>query len=201
MYKFSIDTGVLWVLCKLQGSDLLSFKNQMKASSPELSFTHVQFDEAFPKEKAYYKEMQNYEEEIRERLKTLDRKGIKVHVERTKGFIWDVSRWGYATWGSKEINALKGELRKEIENCEKAKRKAEPHRKPKSRFNIARDSEIAVSSLDHDFFVTCDCCLSKSWKKVIDKNGMLCQNYKIPKIILSERSPTKVAKEISKCLL
>lgn len=54
--------------------------------------------------------------------------------------------------------------------------------------NIARDTLIAITSLNHDYFVTSDKCLHKSWRRVIEKDlenrkTLKAQSYKIPRII------------------
>ena len=61
-------------------------------------------------------------------------------------------------------------------------------KKPKSGSNVAKDALIALSSLNHDFFITADRCLFRSWKKVVEFNEgnerTLEQNgYKLPKLI------------------
>jgi len=59
--------------------------------------------------------------------------------------------------------------------------------KGKRYFDIAQDAVIALTSLDHDYFITSDKCLNKSWKTVIEKNAenkkLLEKSYKIPRII------------------
>lgn len=70
-------------------------------------------------------------------------------------------------------------LRQEIERCVGEKKKDD--------LNIARDALIALSSLNHDYFITADRCLFKSWKIIIESNEgnkkALEKEYKIPEII------------------
>lgn len=182
--KFYLDTNALNYLAGLKGSDLQIFKKQIVASNSELSITHVQVDEA------HEKELQNYQQKIQKALASLSSKGINVCLEDTKIIVFDVSRFGFARFGDENIGKLYDDLRKEIEACEKAKGKA------KTPLNIACDAVIAVSSLNHDFFITTDRCLYDSWLKVIKKNKTLKQQFKVPKIIYARRSPKDVAKRI-----
>lgn len=195
--KFFLDTGALIALSGLKGSDLQALRSQIEASDSELSTTHVQVDEITkhikfhePVVKGYDKEVQSYQQKIKEALKTLERKGINVRLEATKITVVGVSRVGYTKLGYEEMHKFDDELRKEIDECEKAKGKT------KTLLNIARDTTIAVSSLGHDFFITCDRCLFKSWRKVIGKHIMLRQKFKIPKIVYVQRSPKNIAKEM-----
>lgn len=149
---------------------------------------HIKFHESAIKK--YEKEVQTYQQKIDMTLKSLRDKGINVCLEDTKMAVAGASRVGYAVFSSEEIGKLYDELRKEIDICEKAKGKT------KHLLNIVCDAVIAVSSLDHDFFVTTDRCLSESWNKIIGKHETLGQQFKIPEIIYAERSPEDVANRI-----
>ena len=114
-----------------------------------------------------------------------------VHnIEQTKGFIIGVSRIGYGVLGDEESGKLYDELRKEVEDCER------PKGKIKSLLNIARDAAIAFSSLDHDFFITCDRCLYQSWNQIIDKYEKHMQKFKFPKVIYTRWNSKDVAKRV-----
>jgi hypothetical protein len=195
--KFFLDTNALLFLSGLRGSDLQDFKNQMEASSSELSTTHVQVDEITkhvkfrePVEEKHEKKVRTYEQKITEALKSLENKGIVVQIEPTKLTVAGVSRAGHCMTASEEIGKLYDELRKQIDECQNAKGK------PKLLLNIACDATIAVSSLGHDFFITTDKCLFESWLKVIGRYKMLGQQFKVPKIIYARRSPKEVAKHM-----
>ena len=197
MTEFFIDTSALICLSGLEDPDLQDFKNQMEKSNSELSTTHIQMDEKTkhvkfhePASKKNEIEVQSYQQKIEEALKSLRKKGISVQVEPTKIAVFGVSRFGHAKFGSKEIGQLYDELRKEIDKCEKAREH------PKTILNLASDAAIAVSALDHDFLVTCDKCLSDSWRGVIGKHGILKQQYPIPKVIYAKPFPNQVAKQM-----
>jgi len=183
-YKFFLDTGAIIALSGLKAPNLQAFKSRTKSSNSKLSTTHVQVDEKHPKE------LKNYYQKINRALKSLRQKGIVVHVEATREVVFDVSRFNLAKFGDKELGKLDDELRKEIDACERAKGTIKPP------LNIARDALIAVSSLDHDFFVTCDKCLSQSWNKVIGKHIMLNQRFTIPRAVYIRPIPEDVAKQI-----
>ena len=200
--RFFLDTGALIALSGLEGSDLQDFKNRMEAGNSEISVTHVQVDESTKhmkfhekvKEK-YEKKVKDYQQKINKALGSLKNKGITVHLEDTKAFVIGVSRIGYTVLGGEEIGKLYGELRKEIDECERTKKGTS-----KPLLNIASDATIAVSSLNHDFFITCDRCLFDSWGNVISKNRMLEQQFKVPKVIYAKRSPKEVARKMLELL-
>jgi len=151
MPSFFLDTNVLWYLAGLEDVDLHDFRNRMKASNTELSTTHVQVDEStehikfHEKSEKHEKTVSNYQQKTDKALEALNNKGINVSLEDTKIVVLDVSRFDLARFGDEEIEKFYDELRKEIDECQKAKGK------PKPLLNIACDATIAVSSLDHDF--------------------------------------------------
>ena len=138
--------------------------------------------------------LQDYQQKIEKALKSLRSNGIVIHVEATKEIVLDISRFNLAKFGDEELGKLDDELRKEIDACERAKGTI------KHSLNIARDALIAVSSLGHDFFITCDKCLSQSWNKVIGKHTMLNQRFTIPRAVYIRPTPKDVAKQILKLL-
>jgi hypothetical protein len=118
-------------------------------------------------------------------------KGIDITIESTNELVWGVSRWDYSKFGSKELSRIDDALRLENQKC--------MGKKGKGDLNVVRDALIALSSLNHDFFITADRCLFKSWKIVIESNEennkALEQEYKIPKII-HRRTPKGVFQAI-----
>ncbi len=194
--KFFLDTNALILVDGLEGSDLQDFKGRIEGSSSELSVTHIQVDEKHPKE------LKNYQLKIKKVLERLTNKGIAVQVKTTKMGVWGVKRWGYFRWSDEETGKLYDELCKEIDECMKWKANLKWLSKTKEEkiLNIARDATIAISSLGHDFFITCDKCLSESWKNVISKHSMLTQRYKLPRVIYTRPSPKTVAKQMLKLL-
>ena len=182
--RIFLDTNALMCLSGLKESDVGNFKNRIERSGSELSITHVQVDEK------YRKELRNYQQKIEKALARLVNKGINVKLEETKIPVEGVEREGCSRSGGQMVGSLYDELQKEIDACERDKGIIKPV------LNIACDAVIAVSSLDHDFFITCDDCLSKRWQKIINKYGMLEQEHKIPKICYAHPSPTEVANAI-----
>ena len=183
---FFLDTNALIYLSGLKDSDRQIFKNKLEASNSELIVTHIQIDEK------YRKELPEYTQKIKKALESLRRKGIRIRTEATKGFVIGVSRIGHARLTSEDAGRLYNELRNEIDQCQKDKNQL------KSTSNIACDATIAISSLDHDFFVTTDKCLCIGWRKVISKHRTLLAQHKIPEIIYARRSPKEVARQILK---
>lgn len=195
--KFFLDTNALLYLSGLKDLDLKDFKKRVEASGLELSSTHVQVDESTEHIKFHEKvtkkrekKVQNYQEKIAFALKSLRKKEIDVRVEPTKIPVQGVARQNYTLMGGRETGKLYDELQKEVDECEKAKGNL------KSPLNIGRDAVIAVSSLDHDFFITTDKCLFDSWHKIITKHRMLKQKFKVPKVIYTKCDPKEVARSI-----
>jgi hypothetical protein len=187
--KFFLDTNVLMCLDGLEDLDLQDFRTRIEESNSELCTTHVPMDEWRLREKE-----QEYPQEIKKVLKSLKNKGINVTLEDAKTTICGPSRSGYAVVGSEEEYELEDDLKEEIDKCQKDKGS------PRPLSNILSDANIAVSSLGHDFFITCDRCLSESWKKVIGKHSVLKQRYKFPRVIYTRPIPKAVAKEIMKVI-
>jgi len=185
--KFFLDTGVLNALQSLEGSDLQNFRNRIEASNSQLSVTHVQIDEKDNKEPKHY------QQKIKRVLLSLKKKGIAVQLECTKIVVLDESRFDLARFGDEEIGNLYDELRSEIDQCERTKGRT------KTPSNIARDAIIAVSSIGHDFLITCDDCLCKSWQKVIDKHKML-RKSQVPRVIYAHPNPEEVARKMLEVL-
>lgn len=142
--KFFLDTNALNYLAGLKGSDLEDFKTQIEASNSEISTTHVQVDESTkhikfhePVDKEYEKKVRSYQQKIKKALESLKNKGIVVHVKPTKIAVCGVSRSGYAVVANEEVEKLYDELKKEIDECDKARGK---NKKP---LNPACDAVIA----------------------------------------------------------
>jgi len=166
-----------------------------------LSATHVQIDEIAHHVKFHEPvvrkneiEVQTYQQKIDKALERLREKGINPKLEYPKIPVQGLARQGYEVESSEDIAHLYDDLRKEIDECEHVR--STPRRKPKSVLNIAADAVIAVSSLGHDFFITCDKCLFECSYKVMKKHGMFKERFKIPETILVRRSPNEVAKAI-----
>jgi len=186
--KFFLDTGALIALSGLEGSDSQVFKNRIEASNSRLSITHIQIDES------YNKELKNYQQKIKKALESLKNKGIEVQpIECTKIGVFSESRFGLARFGDEEIGNLYDELRNEIDQCEKDKGRT------KTPSNVARDAIIAVSSIGHDCFITCDKCLFESWQNVVNKRKMLRKNQ-VPRVIYVQPNPKEVAEKMLKFL-
>ena len=168
--KFYLDTNALILLSGLN-EDLSELSKHISENHVELSIGHVQIDEEVSGDNFN----QNFEKALR-KLRTYE---ITVNLEPTVIAIFDVSRFDLCKFGSKDLGKIYDELRTEIECCER--------KKPKPKLNIARDAIIALSSLNHDYFITADECLLKSWRKVVENNQenkvVLQKTYSIPKLI------------------
>lgn len=186
--RFFLDTGALIALSGLKDSNLQVFKNRIEESKSELSVTHIQVDEIVDEE--YAKKLQSYQQKIEKALDSLKSKEINVRLEDTKIAVCGVSRSGYAVVANEEIEKLYDELRNEIDECEKVKGKT------KHLLNLDCDAATAVSSLNHDFFITCDRCLFDSWGKVISKHRMLKEQFKVPEVIYTRPNSKEVAKRV-----
>jgi hypothetical protein len=106
--------------------------------------------------------------------------GIDICIEPTNQLVFDVSRWDLARFGSEQLGEIDEELRREI--------KKRMGRRFRGILNVAKDALIALSALNHDYFITADRRLCASWKAVVEFNEknkkMLEQNgYKIPNVV------------------
>jgi hypothetical protein len=138
-------------------------------------------------------ELESYQQKISRALKSLGEKGITLRLEPTKELIVGVSRVGHAIVAGPEISRIDGCLRKEIETCMREK--------AKDTLNIARDACIAITSLNHDYFVTSDKCLYESWLKVIEENmenkrALEAKGHRIPRIVYAPPDPQSLAEKI-----
>jgi hypothetical protein len=171
--SFFLDTNVFILLSGLSSNDLSILSRAIAENKIRLCMSHVQIDEQRNQESS------NYQNEIKETLKKLSEKGVNIIIEPTNEIILSVSRLGYAKFGSKKLGEIDKALRQEIERCVGEKKKND--------LNIARDALIALSSLNHDYFITADRCLFKSWKTIIESNEenkkALEKEYKVPEII------------------
>lgn len=168
--KFYLDTNALWLLSGLKSS-LPELSKYIVENHVELCTGQVQIDESVTEG--------GFNEKIEKATRKLKAHDIVVSLEPTIETVVDVSRIGFSKIGSDKLGKIDDELRSEIECCEGNNRK--------SKSNLARDALIALSSLNHDYFITSDECLFKSWKKVIETNqenkAYLQKTYSIPKII------------------
>jgi hypothetical protein len=177
---FYIDTNAFILIAGLDDSNLLLLSQAILKNEIELFLTHIQIDEHGVEEKSYGEKLENA-------MKKLRAKNVVFRVEATKGAVWNCSRYGLAEWGSEELNRINNELRTEIEKCNKEKKDA------------SHDALIALSSLDHDFFITNDKCLVYGWRKVIENSQKnrtaLEKGHTIPQIFKA-RTPKSVLKAI-----
>jgi hypothetical protein len=185
--SFFLDTNVFILLSGLDSGDLAILSGALAGNKIALCMSHVQIDEQ------NCQEFSDYRLKIEDALRKFTERGIEIIVEPTNEVVWDVSRFDLARFGSEELSKIDKALRKEIEKCER--------KKDKTVSNIAKDALIALSSLNHDFFVTADSCLFRSWKIVIESNEenrkAIEQQYKIPEII-HLRKPKGVLQAIMK---
>jgi len=182
MFKFYLDTDALNRLSNLNGKKLEEFKKRFNSIDAELVFTHVQVDERYST-----KDEQKYQEIVEKAIETLRSKGIQIKFENTKIGIFGISRWGFFTFSTSDIERIYDELDKEINACEKAKGN------PKDPLNVKRDAMIAVSSLEHSLLITTDKCLCDSFNKVIEEKKELVEKVTTPKARLAPQCSEAVA--------
>lgn len=193
--KFFLDTNSLNALTGLDKAGFSLLRTRLEESNAELCVTHIQVDER------YTKEPSDYQQKIDKALEVLERNGIEIRKTMrtltTKGLVIGISRVGFSMIFDAKID---DELRREIKKCDDEREKHKNMDKEARKLNIARDSLIAISSLDHDYFITSDKCLFQSWLKLVEGNaenrGILEKSHKIPKIIYVEPFPQAVLKEI-----
>lgn len=185
---FFLDTNALMCIAGLQDSELQAFKTRLEETSSELSVTHVQVDEM------YERELRPYQMKIEKALSSLADKGIIVQVEPSKIPVQGIARQGYTKAGGEEVRKLYNELRIKIDACQRTKGQ------PKTLLNVASDATIAISSLEHDFFISCDRCLCDSWNEITTRQKKALKPFNVPLAYLVKRSPKKVAKCILQIL-
>ena len=176
-----LDTSALIALSGLRSHKVDALKNLIQSGNLRLNVSHIQVDEKV--ERNYV----DYNRRIIKALGTLEKKGIKVCLIPTKIAVTDVSRVELSTIGDEEINGFYDELLHEISECEKNKGKTKDWK------NLVCDAIIAVTAIDHDYFITCDSCMYDTWKKVIDSYGILRHRFKIPRLYYANSDPKNVA--------
>jgi predicted nucleic acid-binding protein len=177
--SFFLDTNALIALSGLDENNFLKLSREIAKREISIYISHVQIDEQ------YNREFSDYQRKIREALKKFSEHCIEIIVKPTTQLVWDVSRWNFARFGSKKLGEIDDFLRQEIEKC--------MGKKHKGVLNVARDALIALSSLNHDYFITNDECLYKGWKIVVESNknkkALKQGGYKLPQVI--RRKTTK----------
>jgi hypothetical protein len=138
--------------------------------------SHVQVDEYDKRDLSIYQKVEHALQKFRSN-------NILINIEPTKEMVAGVSRPGFCRVGSDELHEIDDALRREI-----AKRMGT---KTKGILNLACDAMIALSSLNHDYFVTSDIYLFQAWKTVIENNQeykkKLKAQYTVPKIVLRKK--------------
>jgi hypothetical protein len=172
--KVFLDTNALICLSGLPYEDICLLKKHLEENDIKLYFSTMQVDEKVN----VTKEFASYQERINAAKKNLSANGIDIRIEPPKIAAQGFARQGFTIESYHECVKIYYEMAEEIEKCEG--NKAE-------KMNVFGDALIAVTSLNHDYFVTGDRCLWKSWQKIIennDENKKSIENlFKIPKII------------------
>lgn len=196
MFKFFLDTSALIRLSRLEGKKLEEFRARFGSKNAELVITHVAVDEATHGLKFGEKagkgdrRVSEYREKIDKALRALETKGIPVRVESTNIFVIGISRFGFGSFATKDIEEVYEKLWRKIEDCEKAKGRS------KDPLNIKRDAVIGISPLEYSFLVTTDQCFCDSFNEVAEKNKNLIKRVMTPKAKRADRSPEGVADRI-----
>lgn len=196
--KFFLDTNSLNALTGLDKAGFSILRTRLEESNTELCVTHIQVDER------YNKEPPDYQQKIDKALEILERNDIEIRKTAraltTKGLVIGISRVGFSTISGDDLGKIDDELRREIKKCNDEWGKHKNMSEKAKVLNIARDSLIAITSLNYDYFITSDKCLFESWLKVVEENAenkrILEKTYKIPKIIYIEPFPQAVLKGI-----
>ncbi len=171
MVKFYLDTNALISLSGCSYKELLELSKHIEANKIELFTSHVQIDEMDRRDASIY---EKYEHALK-KLKAFD---VNISLVETNQAVIGISRIDMCKIGSDELGEIDSALRREIELCMGSK--------SKGKINLACDALIALSSLDHDYFITGDDCMFRSWNKIIEGNQQnrdkILKNYLIPKI-------------------
>jgi hypothetical protein len=182
--KIYLDTNAIIFLSGCPENDLLKLSGYMEKNTIELFTSHVQIDELYRKDEPLSQKMDHA-------LKRLISCKITVNLVATNEVVLGISRVDECKLGSDEIGKIDEALREEINRC--------MGRDSKGTMNIARDALIALSALNHDYFITGDYCMYKSWNKLIESNASnkekILKVYSIPKII-HRKKPNSVRQAI-----
>jgi hypothetical protein len=186
--KIYLDTCTINALAGLdkEGFDLL--RNILEKTSSGLYASHIQVDEG------YNRNNPDFEKKCEKAFRGFEEHGIKINLEATKAAVWGISRWGLCKWGDNDIEKIDAELRVELEKCNKEKGNYPPIE------NIIKDCLIAVTSPDYDYFITSDCCLSRSWTKILEKNETKQILGETARILYVEPNATEILNKIVEIL-
>lgn len=148
--------------------------------------SHLQVDEK------YSKESKDYMKKIEKALAPLKRNGIEVDIKPTKLAVVKISRVALSGPSDKYMDKLYDELKSRLAECDKSKGK---ERKP---FNVERDAITGLTSIDYDYFLTCDECLSEALQHIFEEHDQTfsSKGVKIPKVLYRRPDPIEVAKAI-----
>ena len=187
--NFVLDGTVLIALSELEGTKLNLFKNRIEESNSELFVTHIHVDQLISSNEKV--RVLKYQNKVKSALISLADKEIMVRINSAMITLSSQSKSCYAWVDNRELDNLFQEIQKELFICKKIENITKPL------LEIAFKAAIAVSSLGHDFFVTCDSHLLYSWSKVMEKNRTFVQ-YKLPELIHTKCDPKEIAKQIFK---
>jgi hypothetical protein len=184
--SFFLDTNTFILLSGLDEPDLSILREGVVRHGIKLCISHVQLDE---QDKLEYND---YQQKIRQALAKFNQSGITLSIEPTNEVVWGVSRFDLCRFGSDKLGEIDDELRREITRC--------MGKRSKGVLNVAKDALIALSSLNHDYFITADKCLSLSWKLVVEfneknKKALEQDGYKLP-IVLRRKTTRSVFQTI-----
>jgi hypothetical protein len=198
--KLFLDTCTIIALDDLKNEDFDILRDRLEESNSELHASHIQGDEKYRKRPS--DPMQIYTEAFA----IFEAHGIKIHWENpTKGGVFGVSRFGHSSFFGEPFTTIYKELVCEVRKCDEERgrhqdktvdeEKRERYEEKKS-LNVARDALIAITSLDHDYFITSDYCLHKSLRKVLQNSENRTIFEKIPEIIYEQPCAEKILTRI-----
>lgn len=190
--RFFLDTCSIIALSGLDDKGFHLLRNLLEKSNSGLYASHVQADEI-----AYNDNKLSFEQMCERAFRRYEQHGIKISLEATRGMVVGISRVGSCRVSEDDIAGIDGDLRNEVKKCmgEKGKYETKPFDE-KAMMNIARDSLIAITSVDYDYFITSDDCLYRSWTKIIQKDETRKVLGRMPNIVYVEPDAERVLDQI-----
>ena len=184
-----LDTNTLYVLSSLENELLNHLKEWIDRNDVKLYTAYIQIDDM------YSEEPSGYRTATESALKQLKTKGIMVKSTDTKGIIFDISRLDLAEFSNDILDQVYDKLRNKL--ADETKRKG----KNVNQLNMSRDASVALTSLDFDYFITCNKTLGETTEKIFneDKDVLLREDKKIPQIYYTKAEPSEIAKAILTC--
>jgi len=182
-----LDTNALNAFTGISKKDAQIIHNLLEQSCSSIRVCHLQVDER-------YAHISKWNEKAEKIIYSFRNKGLVLNQIPSKISVTGVSRIGMSEIADGVISKIYDELVNVIENCEK---------KNKEKKNIMIDAMIGVTSIGNEIFITCDCCLAKSLKIVLDNAYPKYDkifNIKKPEIIYIQPNTKNIVKKVKDIL-